>query len=127
MFRRTLVRFIVTDEHLTLLRHLNVNCVRPNDDVWDYFYLVDPRRPLGNSDILCDAIRIIHGSGAVDGCGYYDENHANNVLNLIADLCTVFQIMLDNLSIQAGTYERMSDRYGIDKTRWALTQDKTHA
>lgn len=120
MFEQKPQRFTVTQEHITLLQALNVPRKRLSDTHHDDLCFADWKRPFGNSDIVCDAIRLIFGEHAVDEEGCYDEDHADHVLGLISDMRTVFQILVDNLSIQVGTYGRTSDRYEIHFTHWRL-------
>lgn len=117
MFEQHTERFKVTAHHITLMQKLNV----PKPGCAYNLVLADVKRPYGNSDIEGDIAKLLN-LGAPDEDGQFDSDVESYMWRLVHELPTVFQIMLDNLSLCVGTYERTTDRYQIHKTPWRVLE-----
>ena len=103
--------FTVTDQHIKLIKRMCVSW-------WDCEFgapSIDCKRPYGNSDVLTDMAEIL---------GFFDDIDPDNeglietildeqletLLQLHGETQTVLQILIDNLSLSEGEYQR--ERYG---------------
>jgi len=99
-------RFIVTDEHLTLLRAANVH-YHEEGSFWQ-----DPKRPYGNScPIPEDVYRVLMGHDYYtdhedsDGLDEDNEELYDHYMQLHMDMAVVLQIVLDTGKFERGTYQ----------------------
>lgn len=92
-------RFIVTGDHVKLLRRLNIGY-----DQWTEWGApeVDPKRPYGNSDLYGD-MREILGRPCVVIEG--EESDHDELMKLHREMETVLQILVYVGSIEPGEYE----------------------
>ena len=100
------VQFVVDSNHLKLLKRM---CVSWNNDE-NGAPEIDCKRPYGNSNVVEDIAEIL-------GWGYDDEDEEmyERAMEIHCEMEVVLQILLYNLSIQEGTYEKHA--YGIN---WKL-------
>ena len=96
--------FTVKDEHIKLLKAARVRW----EDCEFGAPAIDCKRPYGNSDVYGDMAEIL---GVPDEPESYPE-----LLKLHQELEIVLQILIDNLSIEVGTYKQ-NDRYSDDLWR----------
>lgn len=104
--------FTVTHEHLKLLQRMWVRW----DDCEYGAPAIDSKRPYGNSDVEGDIAEILGWE--------YDKDHWDGMPSDLRDVAssihsemkTVLQILVVNLHIYVGKYER-PDRYG---TNWSF-------
>lgn len=93
--------FILTEEHLKLLRAANVG--------WccDEFGApcIDPKRPYGNSDVIGDIAKILDEPDTCDEIGQWSRAVENRLYNIHRETETALQIGLATGSFEPGTYQ----------------------
>jgi len=95
--------FVLTSDHLTLLRHANVTW---SAQEWGGPQ-IDPKRPFGNGDLWRDVARILGWPAAADPeaeDGFYA--HYDAAKALYGELLTALEIVLATASFQPGRYVR---------------------
>jgi phosphoserine phosphatase len=109
--------FILTDEHVTLLRHLNV------DSVVDRAPQIDSRRPYGNGDYIKDMAELL----GVEMIETWDEEmvilkkDGERLEKLHQSLGWALQVVLASGSFTPGVY-KTTGRYERD---WTLDETST--
>jgi len=102
-------RFVLTEEHLSLLRHAFVGW----DDIEYGAPAIDPKRPYGNSSVALDIAEILGWEVAEDDeLTQGQRDHARVLHEATRD---ALQIVLTTGSFEPGTYE--ADRYRLDWKR----------
>ncbi len=107
-------RFTVTEEHLLLLRRMNVGWCH------DEFGApgVDPKRPFGNGGVYRDIADILGiEPDHEDDNGWYGPRKIDRMYKVYRETETVLQIAISVGYFQAGTYE--ADDY---KNNWRLVE-----
>lgn len=100
--------FTVTHDHLKLLRMMYVgwqDCEYGAPEI-------NPKRPYGNSDVEGDIAEILGWAYEEDEYYGLPEDLRGEARDLHRQMQTVLQILLCNLHIYPGKYER-KDRYSI--------------
>lgn len=101
-------RFTVTDQHLKLIRRMNVGY----DDMCEFGApIIDPKRPYGNSSVFCDIGEILGIEPDNDNQegSYFSEEQERQMRNLHRGAATALQIALSVGYFKTGEYE--SDLY----------------
>ncbi len=113
--------FMVTDQHLTLLRHAYVRW----EDIEFGAPAIDGKRPYGNSDVLGDIVEILFAEEArsrnpdmdeQDAYEAWQQRHEEELVRLHAETGIVLQIALSTGEFRAGRYRKRL-RYGSDWER----------
>lgn len=132
--RDNLVVFRITDEHLKLLKEMNVGW----NDCEFGAPQIDPKRPYGNSDGVDDVARVIGYKKTkervefdkedakeyddikeyLENCDWDQESY-DYLRNLHKDMEIVLQIVLSTLSFKKGVYQR-DETYSSD---WRFKND----
>ncbi len=111
-------QFIVTNQEIQLIKRMCVSW-------WDCEFgapAIDCKRPYGNSNVLKDMADILGFLDDLENLEYISdeteeayteqviEEQEEVLLELHSNMQTVLQILIDNLSLEAGTYQRQ--KYG---------------
>ena len=98
------VRFELTEQHLKLIRRMNIGY---ND--WCEFGApeVDPKRPYGNSSVYYDIGEILGIERKDSGDGDYEftEDQEKEMLKIHKETATALQVILASGSFGIGFYE----------------------
>ena len=108
--------FKVTPDHIKLLQHMYVSW-------FDCEYgapCIDPKRPYGNSFVEGDIAEIL-GWDIDDDYSDLFEATREKCAAIHAEMQTVLQILVSNLSIQPGTYAKTSL---YTATSWRFFSDR---
>ena len=93
-------RFILTDEHVKLLRQANVS--------WDGCEFgapgIDPKRPYGNGDVHSDIVEILGIESDQDEDGVFPEALIERLDKLHKETKTALQVVLAAGSFEPGIY-----------------------
>ena len=103
--------FEIKKEHLLLIKNMYVRY-----DEWTEFGApeIDPKRPYGNSDALCDMCDILgRDKPDFEEDEWFSDEEENELMNLHKETAIALQICLVNQSFDVGVYE--CDKY---MTNW---------
>lgn len=101
--------FLVTHEHLKLLRRMEIRW----EDCEYGAPAVDPKRPYGNSDVEDDIVEILGWEYEEDEWDGIPADIRGAAFDIHKEMQTVLQILVVNLHIYPGKYERPNP-YGTD-------------
>ena len=100
--------FILTSEHLTLLRNLNISFtpmeeIKTSDNLG--VPVINAKRPYGSSDIYRDINKLLELGLVPNDEGEFSEKEKEFMLELHRSMGDVLQIVLSTGSFESGIYE----------------------
>jgi hypothetical protein len=98
-------QFEVTPDHIKLLQAMYVDW----NDSENGAPTINPKRPYGNSDVTCDIAKIL-GWDLPEDEDEIDEKYNIQADKIHREMETCLQILLVNMSIEQGIYEKESYR-----------------
>jgi hypothetical protein len=108
-------QFIVTDEHLQILKMLNVDYDRGPE--------IDRKRPYGNTDYQGDILKAVgeKQTESSDGDEFWTKEQGNRADKIHREAGMALQIALCTGTFEAGTYEQQKPYHS---NSWARVPDK---
>jgi hypothetical protein len=94
------VEFVITENHLKLLKRMNVDWSADEFGVPS----IDPKRPYGDSSVIRSLAEILGIESLRSDDFILTEAQENDLLQLHEEMITVLQICLCTLSFEAGRY-----------------------
>lgn len=100
--------FEVTENHLKLVRHSNIQWVFLKESYCAGYFYQDFYRPYGNSDWIENIAEILGINPDIDD-NYFSDDLIFEIVKYHIDMIVVVQILCQNLSIEVGTYIKAYD------------------